>query len=90
MCQAGKWLNIEHNEWNHYDISGKLMGLQSYGNILPKFKETLDYDILSINKLFDRENYFKFMNSQLLGTLKPLDWIRTCLLYTSPSPRDRG
>tara|TARA_B100001564_G_scaffold185050_1_gene155511 strand:- start:1382 stop:2890 length:1509 start_codon:yes stop_codon:yes gene_type:complete len=77
MCQAGKWLNIEHNKWTEYDVAGKLMGLQSYGNILSKFKETLDYDMSSINKLFDRENYFKFMNSQLLGTLKPLDWIRT-------------
>ena len=60
MCQAGKWLNIEHNKWTEYDVAGKLR-LQSYGNILPKFKETLNYDMSSIDRLFNRENYFKFI-----------------------------
>jgi len=31
----------------------------------------------SINKLFDKQNYFNFTNNDLLGILTPLDWIRT-------------
>jgi len=77
MCQAGKWLNIKHDNLTIYDVAGKLMGLQSYGNLLPKFKEQLNFDMYSINKLFDKQNYFNFTNNDLLGILTPLDWIRT-------------
>jgi carbamoyltransferase len=53
------------------------MGLQSYGNILPKFKKNLNYDIYSIDKLFDFNNYIAHKNNKLLAEMQPLDWIRT-------------
>ena len=77
MHQAGRWLNIEYSDNTEIDVAGKLMGLQSYGKILPLFKNKLNYDMYSIDKLFDVQRYFDHMGSELLGTLKPLDWIRT-------------
>jgi len=65
MSQTAKWLNIKDD----YGSSGKLMGLQSYGRIIEKFKNTLNFDTYSINKLFNK-------NNQIAQT-QPLDWIRT-------------
>ena len=45
------------------------MGLQSYGRVLKDFKSLLNYDMYSINKLFDKNND--------LANKQPLDWIRT-------------
>ncbi|MEL0255786.1 MAG: hypothetical protein VW930_07575, partial [Burkholderiaceae bacterium] len=57
MAMVGKDFKINSDKQQVYDIAGKLMGLQSYGNILPKFKESLNFDIYSINQLFNFENY---------------------------------
>lgn len=75
MAEAGKAFNIESQQ--DYDIAGKLMGLQSYGNILPEFKNYLDNDIYSIDKLFNFNNYIDYKKNKLLAKLQPLDWIRT-------------
>ena len=75
MCKAGEWLNIRCD--NHLDIAGKLMGLQSYGELLPFMKYKLNHDMYSIDKLFDRQNFFDYIGDELVGHLKPLDWIRT-------------
>ena len=74
MCKAAQWLNIESDQ---YGAASKLMGLQSYGKIVPPFRETLNYDMHSIDSLFDTNNFNKFLNSDLLAALQPLDWIRT-------------
>tara|TARA_R110002020_G_scaffold307233_1_gene523066 strand:- start:432 stop:1931 length:1500 start_codon:yes stop_codon:yes gene_type:complete len=74
MCEAAQWLNIKCNP---YSAAGKLMGLQSYGKIVQQFRETLNYDMHSINALFDTNNFNKFLNNDLLAALQPLDWIRT-------------
>ncbi len=74
MCKAAQWLNIESDQ---YGAASKLMGLQSYGKIVQPFRETLNYDMHSIDSLFDTNNFNKFLNSDLLAALQPLDWIRT-------------
>ena len=77
MAQAGKWLNIKYDKWSEYDIAGKLMGLQAYGNHIEEFAKFLPQSILRTNGIFDREKWFRFIGNELIGTLKPLDWIRT-------------
>jgi carbamoyltransferase len=77
MAKAGKFLHIDSSGKQTYDIAGKLMGLQSYGNILHEYKKSIDYDMYSVNKLFDFNNYLKFKNNDLLANLQSLDWIRT-------------
>lgn len=75
MANVGKTFKI--NSQQVYDIAGKLMGLQSYGNILPEFKKFLNYDIYSIDKLFNFNNYIEHKENLLLAEMQPLDWIRT-------------
>ena len=77
MFLAGKWLNIEYKEGSEYDIAGKLMGLQAYGNHIEEFAKILPQSILRTNDIFDKEKWFRFVGNELVGTLKPLDWIRT-------------
>jgi len=62
---------------NPYDLAGKLMGLQSYGEIDKKFFNKINFNIYSVNQLFDFNNYIKYKNNYLLANLKKLDWIRT-------------
>ena len=75
MCKAGEWLNIVCD--NLFDVAGKLMALQAYGELLPFMKYKLNHDMYSIDKLFDRQNFFDYIGDELVGHLKPLDWIRT-------------
>ena len=75
MANIGKAFQIHSQQV--YDIAGKLMGLQSYGNILPEFKNSLNYNIYSIDKLFNFNNYIEYKENKLLAELQPLDWIRT-------------
>ena len=81
MCRAGEWLGIKCNNgdtmYNQLDIAGKAMALQAYGELLPFMKYKLNHDMYSINKLFDRQNFFDYIGDELVGHLKPLDWIRT-------------
>jgi len=77
MASVGKDFKINSPGQQVYDIAGKLMGLQSYGNILPEFRKSLDYDIYSINKLFNFDNYSTYKKDRLLAEMQPLDWIRT-------------
>jgi len=77
MFLAGKWLNIEYKKGSEYDIAGKLMGLQAYGNHIEEFAKLLPQSILRTNDIFDKEKWFRFVGNELVGTLKPLDWIRT-------------
>lgn len=75
MCKAGEWLGIVCN--NHFDIAGKLMALQAYGQHLPFMKHKLNHDMYSIDKLFDRQNYYDYIGDKLIANLTPLDWIQT-------------
>ena len=59
MAQAGKWLNIKYDKWSEYDIAGKLMGLQAYGNHIKEFAKFLPQSILRTNGIFDRVKFFE-------------------------------
>ena len=50
------------------------MGIQSYGNYNSDYADVLNYDMYSIDKLFDIKNYYKYMGNNLLTDLKPLDY----------------
>ena len=76
MVDAGNFLNIQNNK-EGYDVAGKLMGLQSYGKTLPEFKKQLNYNLNSIDKLFNFNNFISFKNNDLVARLQPLDWIKT-------------
>ena len=77
MTKSGMWLNIEYDDRSGYDISGKLMGLQSYGNHVQEFVDFLPDNIYETKGIFDRQRWFDFIGDELVGSLKPLDWIRT-------------
>ena len=76
MGISGEWLGVKAN--HECDIAGKVMGLQSYGNFDKGFYDEIkQYDMYSIDKLFNINNFQKYHNDELIAKLKPLDWIRT-------------
>lgn len=76
MGRAGMWLGVKYI--HEMDIAGKVMGLQSYGNFDKKFYDEIkQYDMYSVDKLFNIMNFEKYYNDELIAKLKPLDWIRT-------------
>ena len=74
MSTTAKTLGITSGT---YDLAGKLMGLQSYGKIDKNFSNNINFNMYSINQLFNFNNYIKYQNDYLLANLKKLDWIRT-------------
>lgn len=70
----GKHLNITGH---HLDIAGKLMGLQSYGNLDYEFYESnKENDLITI---FDPNTWIKRnYNSLLISENRKLDWAKTC------------
>ena len=76
MALSGEWLGVKVNHINDY--AGKVMGLQSYGNIDKQYSELLNnFDMYSVNDLFDQK-YFEFiLKNEILVKLRPLDYIRT-------------
>lgn len=76
MVQAGKFLGISAQ--HGIDISGKLMGLQSYGTISEKFMLALDkHTVRDAQKLFSFENWIQCLGDENVARLQPLNWIRT-------------
>lgn len=74
MWDTGEKIGIDAS---NYDISGKLMGLQSYGKIDLEFKKKLNFNMYTINHLFNKQYYSDHLNSKLLSELHSLDWIKT-------------
>jgi carbamoyltransferase len=76
MAELGRFIGI--NAQHKIDIPGKLMGLQSYGNISNKFLSYLDkYSIKDVKKLFDFCNWINFLEDEHIARLSVLDWART-------------
>lgn len=76
MAQAGRFLGIEAK--HDIDIAGKLMGLQTYGNLSSDFLEHLkDQDLKNIKEIFSYRNWMSFINNDELAYYKRIDWIRT-------------
>ena len=75
MAEAGDFLGIRAS--HRIDIAGKLMGLQSYGNISENFIKYLDkYSIENVKELFSFDNWIEFINDESIARLSTLDWIR--------------
>ena len=76
MVQAGKFLGIE--ALHGIDISGKLMGLQSYGTISKEFMLALDkHTVRSAQRLFCFDNWIQCVGDKNVAQLQLLNWIRT-------------
>ena len=75
MSGAATFCNIEAE--HDIDLAGKLMGLQSYGNIDYNFRKKLNFSMYSIDNLFNFDHYINFKNNKTLAYLTPLDWIKT-------------
>lgn len=75
ISKAGHFLGIQGNS---PDVSGKLMGLQSYGNIDYIFLSKLDgYSMLNIDKLFNFELWINHKQDLSKAKHTSLDWIKT-------------
>jgi len=60
------------------DIAGKLMGLQSYGNICYEFIDTIKhYGVKQADDMFNFNNWVAYKNDSLLAELTKLDWIKS-------------
>lgn len=75
MVVAGERLNIEAEVG--IDISGKLMGLQSYGKHMEEYAKTLPLSMRYIKEIFDMGRYFSYYQNSLMARITPLNWIRT-------------
>jgi carbamoyltransferase len=76
MSEMGIALGIPESDG--VDIAGKLMGLQSYGNLDLSFLKILEqFSAYQINQLFDINLWYKHKGSVTLGNLTLLDWSHT-------------
>jgi carbamoyltransferase len=70
--------NFGMTDCHGLDIAGKLMGLQSYGNIDDGFKRVIEqYGIRNANDIFDYSKWIDYKQDKLLADLTKLDWITT-------------
>lgn len=75
MVDASYLLGIDGD---YMDLAGKLMGLQSYGNIDSSYLEKIkDFNINDINHILSFDNWLSLHEDSLVARMKPLDWIRT-------------
>jgi len=76
MNNAGVYLNVQSK--HDIDYAGKVMGLQSYGNVNKDFlKQLQKFDMNNIKRIFDILEWYNFHGDHLVANLKPLDWIAT-------------
>ena len=76
MAQAGTICGIKCK--HGIDIAGKLMGLQSYGNIDYQYKNFLSqFSMYDVIKIFNLQNWNDYKGNDLVGNLSQLDWIST-------------
>ena len=76
-------------------ILAAFYGYFTFSDYLTKWYGSIKMDKLLIDKLFSSKYYLLFVFSNYIGILLPIIVVgikkfRTCLLYTSPSPRDRS
>jgi len=74
--QLAQAMNI--NSKSIYDLSGKLMGLQAYGNLDKEYLNKLQqFDIHLMRAAFEYSLWEQHCGDQLLAQHKKLDWART-------------
>jgi carbamoyltransferase len=76
LADAGRNLGVEAD--HGLDIAGKVMGLQSFGCIDEGYLNFIQqYDLYSINHLYDVNNWYLYKQDPLIANLTRLDWIKT-------------
>ena len=78
MREAGFDIGLTAGHYN--DIAGKLMGLQSYGNIDQGYLDVLAsqrYSIKDVYNIFSPANWIDYKGDKLLAKLTKLDHIKT-------------
>lgn len=77
MCMLAESLGIKAEHF--VDLSGKLMGLQSYGNLDKEFYNNTisNYSMYNLRQLFSFQRWVEHKNSSVLADHTKLDWIRT-------------
>ena len=71
-------INIFKIKGEGHDIAGKVMGLQSYGNIDYNFLDFLkNINMSNIEQVFNVELWKKYKKDPLLTNLTLLDWVHT-------------
>jgi carbamoyltransferase len=74
--EAGKILDVKYAHYN--DIAGKVMGLQSYGEIDLGYLAWLDrFSFEQIKDIWSVEHWYAYKQDLLLGKLSHLDWVAT-------------
>jgi carbamoyltransferase len=77
MHKVGDELGVECS-YGGYGVAGKLMGLQSYGNIDKTFRNKLSgLGIKNINEIFDFNRWVEHKSNSLVASHTKLDWIST-------------
>ena len=76
MREAGKLLGIQYGHYN--DIAGKLMGLQSHGQVDPAYSEYLGrFDFGRLRDIWSVNHWYAYKQDPVAGKLSHLDWIAT-------------
>ena len=76
MEEIGTWLGID--SFLQIDHPGKIMGLQSYGNIDFEFLKTLEqFGMDEVSSIFDRTLWAQHKKDEFLSRMVPLDWVKT-------------
>lgn len=76
--EMSKIKNHLHISGHDMDIAGKVMGLQSYGNINYGYLEFMSkFDIKNIHQIFNINNWYIYLDSLVLGNLNLIDWVAT-------------
>jgi len=76
MGSVGKFLSVEAN--HSQDVAGKVMGLQSYGNLNKDFLKKLSiFGLENIHEVFKLDNFINFKKDLALADLNRLEWIKS-------------
>jgi carbamoyltransferase len=76
LDEAGVQLGVKAD--HGLDIAGKAMGLQSFGHIDNGYLNyTQQFDMYSINQLYDLDNWYQYKQNYLIANHTRLDWIKT-------------
>ena len=76
MGSVGQFLSIQSN--HILDVAGKVMGLQSYGNLNKDYLNILSkYNLENINEIFNVNHFIDFKKDLVLADQNRLEWIRT-------------
>ena len=81
FSDVGRYLGL--NDVNNSDVAGKVMGLQSYGNLDKEYLQSLKlFGIKDINSIYDISSWNNYKIHPLVGHATLLDWAKTVNTHT--------